>query len=44
MQVLLADQQKINRFSRLNLRMKELDGEIDMMKVTNCMYASNDFL
>jgi hypothetical protein len=32
-QVLLVDQQRINRFSRLNLRLKELDVEIEGLKV-----------
>jgi hypothetical protein len=32
-QVLLEDQQQINRFSRLSLRGKELDTEIELMKV-----------
>ena len=32
-QVLLEDQQRINKFSRLNLRMKELDIEIEQLKV-----------
>lgn len=32
-QVLREDQQRINRFSRLNIRMKELDTEIQLMKV-----------
>lgn len=32
-QVLLEDQQRINKFSRLNLRMKELDVEIEQLKV-----------
>lgn len=32
-QVLKEDQERINRFSRLNLRAKELDVEIEMMKV-----------
>lgn len=34
-QVLLEDQQRINKFSRLNLRMKELDIEIEQLKVRN---------
>ncbi len=33
MQVLKEDQQLINRFSKLNLRYKELDLEIAQMKV-----------
>ena len=37
-QVLLEDQQRINRFSRLNLRTKELDAELDLMKV--CVHAT----
>jgi hypothetical protein len=34
-QVLVEDQQRINRFSRLNIRIKELDTEIELMKVYN---------
>jgi hypothetical protein len=32
-QVLLVDQQRINQFSRLNNRLKEVNAEIDMLKV-----------
>ena len=37
-QVLLEDQTRINKFSRLNLRIKELDLEIDQLKV--CSFLS----
>jgi hypothetical protein len=36
-EVLLVDQQRINSFSRLNLRMKELDVEIEGLKVRTFM-------
>ncbi len=32
-QVLLVDQQRINKFSRLNNRLKDVVAEIDMLKV-----------
>ena len=44
MQVLLVDQQNINRFSRLNSRPKELDIEIEQMKARISMYIGEFFL
>lgn len=34
-EVLLVDQQRINKFSRLNNRLKEVIAEIEMLKVCN---------
>ena len=39
-QVLVEDQQRINRFSKLNIRIKEIDAEIDMMKVCRHIVSS----